>query len=516
MTPLDVADWVGPTGVIRLLKEHGGRRAKTAARPSARPGLKVIETAAEDAFVIDEAHSRIALRQGLDDEDWEQIFTIIAEKKIAAVDANGQLSDALMERLATFDHITSLNASNSKALSDAGLKLMARLPRLQHLDISNAGITDRGLEVLRELSELARFELCWDNHLSDAGLANLTFCDKLEDVNVMGSHVGDGTINALTFKRQLQRLATGRLVTDAGLPLLHHFPRYKSWSGGEPDYSLMDFRDHHADVLLDGPFTNEGLRQLAGLDGLSGLGFFRHATAITPEGLASLVDLPNLRFLGCGGALCTDIAMRQIAALPKLRMLQGQGAVATDAGFEALSRSQTLEYLWGRDCPNLGSRGFRALAALPALKGLGISCKNVNDDALATLPEFPARRQLMPMDVGDKGFQHVGKCEQLERLWCMYCRDTTDAATAHIAGLRKLTYYYAGETKITDRSLEILGGMTSLEKLEFWNCAGITNAGVAHLAKLPQLREVVFDGCRRITADAATAFPSHVHIRIWA
>ena len=48
----------------------------------------------------------------------------------------------------------------------------------------------------------------------------------------------------------------------------------------------------------------------------------------------------------------------------------------------------------------------------------------------------------------------------------MYCRDTTDTATEHIAALR-LRYYYAGLTLITDRSLEILGRMTSLEQVEF-------------------------------------------------
>ena len=40
----------------------------------------------------------------------------------------------------------------------------------------------------------------------------------------------------------------------------------------------------------------------------------------------------------------------------------------------------------------------------------------------------------------------------------MYCRDTTDVATAHIAGL-EIKSYYAGLTQITDRSLQILGSI---------------------------------------------------------
>ena len=82
-----------------------------------------------------------------------------------------------------------------------------------------------------------------------------------------------------------------------------------------------------------------------------------------------------------------------------------------------------------------------------------------------------------------------------------------------IAGLSKLKTYYAGQTKITDRSLAILSRMPSLENLEFWNCAGITNAGVAHLAALPGLREISVDGCQQVTLEIITLFPAHVRVR---
>jgi len=174
-----------------------------------------------------------------------------------------------------------------------------------------------------------------------------------------------------------------------------------------------------------------------------------------------------------------------------------------------LSRSSTLEYLWGRDCPNLTGRGFRALAQMPTVRGLAVSLKRVDEASLASL-EQSRLRELMPVNVQDAGFRYVGRCESLEQLWCMYCRDTTDAATEQIAGLSKLQRYYAGQTQITDRSLEVLSGMTSLESLEFWNCAGLTNAGAALLAKLPQLREVGFHSCRHVTREVTTMFASGV------
>jgi hypothetical protein len=316
----------------------------------------------------------------------------------------------------------------------------------------------------------------------------------------MGSPTGDGAIQALQGKAKLSSFASGKLVTDAGLPLLHNFPRLKTWQG-----------DQSTRLLIDGPFTNAGLSSLAGLEGIYDLDLFWHVSGITSDGFAHLAGLPNLGALGADAQLSDDVAMRHFAAIPRLRKLRAQGTVATDAGFEALSRSQTLEHLWGRECPHLGSRGFIALSRMPALRSLGVSCKQVSDAALATLPEFPSLRELTPIDVTDPGFRHIGRCQTLERLSCMYCRETTDVATEHIGGLQ-LRSYYAGLTQITDRSLEILGRMTSLEQIELYECLHVTNDGLAFLANLPNLRQFDVSGSPAVTLEGTKVFPSGVAV----
>jgi hypothetical protein len=312
--------------------------------------------------------------------------------------------------------------------------------------------------------------------------------------------------------RRLRRFKSGYAVTDAGLKLIHEFPMFKTWHGGEIKYGLMSAEADPNHLLIDGPFTNAGVASLLGLDGLFALSFFWHSPQFTSAGLAPLRHLPNLGFLGCQNQQCDDEAMRHIAAMPRLRMLMGQGTVASDDGFTALSRSQTIEYIWGRECPNLTGRGFAALKAMPALRGIALSCKNVDEAALSELPHFPALRELLPIDFSDAGFRHVGACQGLESLWCMYCQETGDMATQHIANLPRLKSYYAGKTRITDHSLKILGQMTSLERLEFWQCSGITNAGVADLANLPDLREVGLSGLPNVTRDAAALFPANVRV----
>src|SRR5205085_12561335 len=103
----------------------------------------------------------------------------------------------------------------------------------------------------------------------------------------------------------------------------------------------------------------------------------------------------------------------------------------------------------------------------------------------------------------DDGYRHIGRCEYLESLVLMYCRETTDTATEHIAGLPNLKSYFASYTKITDLSMEILARMPSLERISFYGCPGVTNAGVAKLAALPRLRGLEISG-PQITQDVAS------------
>jgi hypothetical protein len=203
--------------------------------------------------------------------------------------------------------------------------------------------------------------------------------------------------------------------------------------------------------------------------------------------------------------------MPYIAAMPRLRFLMCQDTSAGDDGFAALSRSQTIEYIWGRRCHNLRRRGFQALSTMPALRYLSVSCRNVDDEGLASLPHFPALRELMPMDVPDRGYRHVARTK-VESLVLMYCRDTTDAATEHIASMTTLRKYFVSYNLITDRTPELLSGIDTLEEVTFDSCAGLTNDGIRHLARLPRLRRLSVGGMPRVTRDVAAAFPPHVEV----
>jgi hypothetical protein len=462
-------------------------------------------------YRIDWTTNSIEPRQPMSKKDWEDLCAVARELGLTGIGGGILIGDDDLEIVSQQEQITSLNLDGTKRVTDKGLQHLARMPQLRELTLGG-GITDHGLEPLAHLRELRVFKMYWQNKITDRGVASLKFCEQLEEVDLLGCTTGDGAIAALAGKPKLRLFKTGRNVSDDGLALLHQFPAFKTWQGEEPKFGLMSFSAEPTNLLIDGPFTRKGLNSLGGLDGVVGLSFFWHTTGLRGDDLQGLNGLSNLAYLGCQDQMCDDDAMSHIAALPKLRMLMGQGAVATDEGFKSLSRSQTIEYFWGRECPNFNGAGFVALSGMRALKGLAVSCKFVDDAALASLPDFPSLKEFVPMDVGDDGFRHIGCSRQLESLILMYCRDTTDVATGHLVEMPKLKKYHAGYTLITDASLEMLSRIKSLETISFEGCKFITDAGVPFLATLPRLREISIGGCPKVTRSGVTGFSPGVTV----
>ena len=470
--------------------------AAAGSRVAAKPVQLVVPVAAPE-------EPRILART----REWDVVIRFLVMNPSATLQADGQMTDPVLADISRIDGITALDLSGSKAVTDDGVRHLAKLPGLKKLDLSGTSITDRGLEVLRELPALKTLSLGM-TRVTDDGVANLAQCHELQELDLAWTGTGDRALRMLAGKQKLRRFVTGPGVTDAGIPLLHELPVFKSWHGGEPKMALLSYSAEPNYLLLRGSFTDRGMQHMRGLDGLFGLNLDDSRLAITAAALEPLVSLPNLGWLAVDAK---DDWMPLIAQMPRLRFLGAQDTPAGDAGFVALSKSRSIEYIWGRRCHNLRRTGFTALAEMPALRALSVSCINVDDTGISALPAFPALRELMPMDVPDAGYRHIGKCEQLESLVLMYCRDTTDAATEHVTGLRKLSYYFNSYTTITDRTPELLSTMDSLERITFDTCHGLTNAGIVQLARLPRLTELRISG-RGLTQDVVKVFPERVEV----
>ena len=483
--------------------------ATAGAATTGAPGLST----APPFHSIDETGGIVRIRQPMSSADWDMLIGIMRDRGLTGLEANNMMDDAALQKLAEVPGVRVLKLHGSDRLTDQGLRHLEKFVDLEEIELGGwkSPMTDAGFAALGGLPRLRAVHSWWSRNLTDAGVkTTLQTCPSLEDLNFGGTSLGDGLIEAVAGKPRVWRVFCGDGVTDSGLAQLHEIPRFRRWQG-ERRYSLLEFEAGPTYLAAKGAFTARGLRAVAELEGLFALNLHWTTSGMTSADLGVLRDAPNLGFLAIDGDLTNDEAMRQIGALPRLNMLLAQEPVAGDEGFAGLSRSKTLEYFWARECPNLTGRGFAAMAEMPALKGLAASCKFVDDNALALLPRFPALRALMPMDVTDDGFRHVGRCERLEELWCMYCRETGDKATEQIADL-KLKSYYAGHTQITDHSLDVLSRMTTLARIHLYGCHGITDAGVHRLTALPHLRHLSMEGCRNLTRAAAAGFGSQVRV----
>ena len=439
---------------------------------------------------------------------WDDLLDVMEERGLSALHGGGQVTDEVLERVSRLEQVEELDLNGSRALTGAGLRHLARLPRLRTLVLAGTAVDDDAMTVIGKLPHLERVVLSW-TRVTDAGAAHLAGCRALRSVDLSGTNTGDGAIRALAGKPGLSDFRSGEQVTNGGLSLLRDWPAFRSWPDPDPHLELFSYDGQPNRLQLRGTFGNAGLAHLAELEGLFALDLDRKRLAVTGAGLAPLAALPHLEWLGFDPK---DDDMRFIAALPRLRHLMCQDTAAGDDGFEALGRSRSLEHLWGRRCHNLRRRGFTALAEIPTLKSLSVSCLNVDDAGLAALPRFPALTELMPMDVPDEGYRHVGRCAKLESLVLMYCRESGDRATEHIAGL-PLRTYFASYNRVTDRTPELLSGIESLEEVIFDTCAGLTDRGISSLARLPNLRKLGVSGMRSVTGAVAGAFGDGVTVR---
>ncbi|HLJ56894.1 MAG TPA: ankyrin repeat domain-containing protein, partial [Chthonomonadaceae bacterium] len=149
--------------------ETGTRSAWSAGGAAASP------LAAPPAFSIDWKRNDLLLRGQVANRDWEAVCGLMSENGLTGLQANGHLTDAAMPRLAKLAKLTRIDASGSKRLTDAGTLALRNMPQIEELDLSGREmqITDAGLDSLRHLRALRRFQMCWSERISDAGAGNL-------------------------------------------------------------------------------------------------------------------------------------------------------------------------------------------------------------------------------------------------------------------------------------------------------------------------------------------------------
>jgi hypothetical protein len=174
----------------------------------------------------------------------------------------------LQGRLFSLGELAGQSQKQLATLTPEGLKKLAKLKRLQTLNLSGTPVTDEVLESLAELESLQRLGLA-DTRVTNRGLEALARFHELQELNLTKTRVTDQGMEALVHLHNLQGLNLARTqVTDKGLEAL---ARLKDLRGLDLDESSV---------------TDEGLKHLRVLDKLKSLRLWK--TGVTDEGVAQL------------------------------------------------------------------------------------------------------------------------------------------------------------------------------------------------------------------------------------
>lgn len=151
-------NYLQPTEAQTLIAQDAGFGSWAALMRAVATGAPAVS-----AYEIDTKEDRIAPRRQLSEREWDELIGVMKERRITALEAHGLMTDALA-RIADLDHVTALSLGGSRQLTDEGLLHLARMPQLQHVNLSEypgGKLTDRGLEVLRHLPHLRTFAMTW-------------------------------------------------------------------------------------------------------------------------------------------------------------------------------------------------------------------------------------------------------------------------------------------------------------------------------------------------------------------
>ena len=188
-----------------------------------------------------------------------------------------------------------LSLGGSRELTDDGLLHLARMPQLEYLNLSEYPRRQAHRSRARSSAPPAQ-----PPHIRNDLAGGHHRCGRRSSANLRSARKRrpDGFAHRRWRHRRaqgkphLRNFSTGKLVTDAGLPLLHNFPLLKNGTERQrPAQGRQCASDRR-------PIHQPGTRQSGRPRGCRGPRPFWHVSGITTDAFAHLVQLPNLAILG--------------------------------------------------------------------------------------------------------------------------------------------------------------------------------------------------------------------------
>jgi Leucine-rich repeat (LRR) protein len=126
------------------------------------------------------------------DADWQELdrgpgyFHIPPqhEVRIRLKSASDQDLHTLIDEISGTPVITSLDLSENRNITDAGIARLKNMPQLRELNLSSCDITRRAIDHLGELPHLASLNLSYCNRLDDSSIKGLSLLTQLEYIDL--------------------------------------------------------------------------------------------------------------------------------------------------------------------------------------------------------------------------------------------------------------------------------------------------------------------------------------------
>jgi hypothetical protein len=244
-------------------------------------------------------------------------------------------------------------------VTDTELLDVARLPKLERLDLSHTRITDEGLLHLKPAKQIRDLNLYYAEQITDQGMAAIRDWKNLKRLNVRGTRISDGTLAIVSGLTQLEALDISYTqVTDNGLDGLVPLTKLKELSIGRsklnksalevlrllPTLEYLDLGGPHPGpggyrAKPGTPMPEEVPRAISELKQLRVLKL--SYSEITSDGLQILSPLDQVEKLSLAGSShVDDRAMAELARWKSLKYLDVQGTKVTPQGVATLEKAK--------------------------------------------------------------------------------------------------------------------------------------------------------------------------------
>jgi beta-lactamase regulating signal transducer with metallopeptidase domain/5-hydroxyisourate hydrolase-like protein (transthyretin family) len=224
---------------------------------------------------------------------------------------------------------------NKRTDTDEAVRVVNAFPRLKRLFLKKGQATDEALANVAGLKDLEMLFI-WDaEKITDAGVKHLAGLTKIQDIHIGNSKIGDGALETFARLPALQHLGLQRCAfSDDGLKHLEGMKQLRGLSIG----------------MNRKPITDAGVKHLAGLTMLEQLDLQRTSLSDEGiAALKDLKNLRHLDISiarRAGDKQITDASVDTLAALTNLQVLMLLSSHITDRGAKRLSELPKLKTLW--------------------------------------------------------------------------------------------------------------------------------------------------------------------------